>query len=230
LYKEGDLAFFANAGVLNAPVTKKNYIRFTKTTLFDHNSMQKEAQKVDPFDKALGSGILGRMCDELAAKGFNPKPMTIEDLTIATAGVPGNAVTPLSVSSTGTRNFNPKPSSENFDHQVIMTELNGATQLQSSIFGETWSSEFIQALYDSDKVREELAKVELTQAWEGEGYTRRLKTAASLISSHMYRGTDREVIFVELGGWDHHEVSFRCLKIPSFVCLRSRYPISGGQE
>lgn len=230
LYKEGNLAFFANAGVLNAPVTKRNYNMVTKTTLFDHNSMQKEAQKVDPFDKALGSGILGRMCDDLAAKGFNPKPMTIEDLTIATAGVPGNAVTPLSVSSTGTRNFNPKPSSENFDHQVIMTELNGATQLQSSIFGETWSSEFIQALYDSDKVREELAKVELTQAWEGEGYTQRLKTAASLISSHMYRGTDREVIFVELGGWDHHEVSFRCLKIPSFVCLRSRYPISGGQE
>jgi uncharacterized protein (DUF1501 family) len=160
------------------------------------------------------------MCDQLAAKGFNPKPMTIEDITIATAGVPGKAITPLSVSAMGTRDFNPKPKSENFDHQQIMIELNGASQLQSSIYGETWSNGFVQALYDSDKVREELSKVELTQAWEGEDYTLRLKTAASLISSHVYRGTDREVIFVELGGWDHHEVSVGVvtLRFLGFLC------------
>jgi hypothetical protein len=58
--------------------------------------MQKEAQRIDPFDKAPATGILGRMCDVLATKGFNPIPITIEDVTIATAGKPGIAIAPLS--------------------------------------------------------------------------------------------------------------------------------------
>jgi uncharacterized protein (DUF1501 family) len=207
LYKEGDLAFFANAGVLNVPVTKGNYYKVTKTSLFDHYSMRKEAQKVDPFDKALGSGVLGRMCDQLATNGFDAKPMTVEDITIATAGLPGKAIPPVSVPAMGINKFNPKPKSEKFDHQQIMIELNGESQLQSSIYGETWSNGFVQALHDSNKFREDLSKVDLTQSWKGNDYTLRLKTAATLISSHNYRGTDREVIFVELGGWDNHQVS-----------------------
>ena len=77
LYNDGDLAFFANTGVLDAPVTKDNYYSVTRTELFAHNTMQQEAQRIDPWDSAPGTGILGRMCDVLLDKGYNPQPITV---------------------------------------------------------------------------------------------------------------------------------------------------------
>jgi hypothetical protein len=115
LYKGGDLAFFANAGVVNAPSRFSNYTRVTKTVLFDHNSMRIEAQKIDPFDQAAGTGILGRMCDKMKEKGFVVLPLNVEDIAIATTGTPGSLVSPITVSSAGVGSFNPKPASETFD-------------------------------------------------------------------------------------------------------------------
>ncbi|KAI2512165.1 Protein of unknown function (DUF1501) [Fragilaria crotonensis] len=204
LYKSGDLAFFANAGVVNAPSRFSNFTRVTKTILFDHNSMRAEAQKIDPFDRASGTGILGRMCDKMKEKGFVALPLNVEDIAIATNGVPGNGVSPITVSSAGVRSFNPKPASETFDPTAPLLELNGKPRLQSSIFGETWSNGLVQALYDTAKIREDLSSVKLQQAWVGDGYVSKMKTVANLLLSNVQRGSDREVMYVELGGWDHH--------------------------
>jgi hypothetical protein len=77
LYKGGDLSFFANVGQIDTPVTKDDYNQKTRTQLFAHNTMQDEAQRLDPWDTTSGTGILGRMCDALQAKGFNPQPLTV---------------------------------------------------------------------------------------------------------------------------------------------------------
>lgn len=77
LYDSGDLAFFANAGQLDAPVTKDDYFLNTRSQLFAHNTMQEEAQRLDPWDTTSGTGILGRMCDVLKVKGYNPQPITV---------------------------------------------------------------------------------------------------------------------------------------------------------
>jgi uncharacterized protein (DUF1800 family) len=222
LYKAGDLAFFANAGVVNAPSRFSNFTRVTKTILFDHNSMKAEAQKIDPFERATGTGILGRMCDKMKEKGFVTLPLNVEDVAIATTGVPGKGVSPLTVSSAGVRTFNPKPSRETFDPTGPLLELNGKPRLQSSIFGETWSAGIVQALYDTAKVREDLAVVKLKEAWVGDGYVSSMKTVANLLLSKTQRASDREVIYVELGGWDHHAVSIQiylmhCLIVPEML-------------
>ena len=64
----------------------------------------------------------------------------------------------------------------------------------------------------------------MTQAWEGSAYTGRLQTAASLISAHTYRGTDRDVIYVNLGDWDHHAVSVRLL-LPFYCTVAVVHPL-----
>jgi hypothetical protein len=79
LYRQGDLSFFANTGVINRPLTKENYADVTVTQLFAHNTMQVEAQRVDPFDGAPGTGLLGRLCDALVGKGFRAQPITVSD-------------------------------------------------------------------------------------------------------------------------------------------------------
>ncbi|KAI2490759.1 Protein of unknown function (DUF1501) [Fragilaria crotonensis] len=140
LYNEGDLAFFANAGVLNRPVDKDNYYERTKTSLFGHDTMQAEAQKVDPFDGAPGTGILGRMCDVLKRLTYTPQPITVQDATIATVGVPGASVDPLTVSPYETNDFNPTTEGETFDPVPHLKRLNDATTLQSSLYGNVVST------------------------------------------------------------------------------------------
>lgn len=212
LYKEGDLAFFANTGVINKPVNKNNYYEETTTQLFAHNAMQEEAQKVDPFDGAPGTGILGRMCDILNGKGFNAQPITVEDATIATVGVPGTAVDPISVSPYGSTAFYPSVEGENFDPRPFLDRLNDSVELQSSLYGETYSKRLQKALFDNEALVEALATTQLNQSFQDTEYSSKLKSVATLIASHNQRGTDRDVFYVSLGGWDNHQVSssWRC--------------------
>jgi uncharacterized protein (DUF1501 family) len=205
LYKDGDLAFFANAGVINRPVNKDNFYQQTKTPLFAHNTMQEEAQKIDPFDGAPGTGILGRMCDTLNGKGFTAQPITVEDATIATVGAPGTAVYPLFVSPYGANEFNPTPEGETFDPRPYLDQLNDVTELQSSLFGETWSKRLQTALFDNEALVGALSSTELENEFPDTDYGSKLKAVASLIASHTQRGTDRDVFYARMGGWDNHQ-------------------------
>jgi uncharacterized protein (DUF1501 family) len=207
LYKEGSLSFFANAGLLNVPVNKKNYSRLTKSTLFAHNSMQAEALKVDPFERFPSSGFLGRLSDYLIQAGFVAVPISVEDVTIATAGIPGRRSRVLSVSSSETTDFNPKPAKEFYNPQPHLEDLNSRSHLQSSIFGKKWSEGLIQSIYTMKGLNDDVSKVTLSQSWIGDEYIQKLKTAAMLISARDDRGSDRDSIFVQLNDWDHHNVS-----------------------
>ena len=205
LYKDGDLAFFANAGVLNKPSNKENYYSQSRTQLFAHNLMQDEAQKVDPFDRVYGTGALGRMCEALQLNGYSVQPITVEDATVATVGSPGSGtVDPLIVSPYGTISFNPKPSGETFDIKPYLHALNNATALQSSVFGETWSNRLHSALFDNAVMVQALSTTRVNTTFPDTDYGKKLKIVSTLVDSHSQRGTDREVFFVELGGWDHH--------------------------
>ena len=212
LYKAGELSFFANTGVLNRPVTKDNYWARTKTALFGHNTMLDEAQKVDPFDGAPGTGVLGRMCDRLKRQGFNVQPITIEDSAIATVGVPGAAVDPLLVSIYGANSFNPRTDGETFDPKPHLDKLNGATMLQSSLYGETWSRLLQKSLLDNEMIKQSLDSTQLVTSFAETEYSLKMKSVASLIASHDQRGTDRDVFFVRMGGWDHHSATKSQLK------------------
>jgi uncharacterized protein (DUF1501 family) len=206
LYNEGDLAFFANAGVLNRPVTKDNYYQRTKTALFGHNTMQDEAQKIDPYDGAPGTGILGRMCDVLKRMMYTPQPITVQDATIATVGVPGAAVDPLTVSPYKTNEFNPTTKGETFNPIPHLKKLNDATTLQSSLYGETWSQRLQKALFDNQAILKAVTETTLVNTFPETDFASKLKAVATLIASHDQRGTDRDVFFLTIGGWDHHSL------------------------
>lgn len=208
LYDEGDLAFFANAGAIHKPVDKDNYGVLTTTQLFAHNAMQQEAQRLDPADAMPGTGVLGRMCDVLSNNGYNAQPITVEDACVATVGVPGEGVDPQSVSTAGAKEFDPKPDTDTFDPRSYIDQLNDATRLQSSVYGETWSNGIQKALDDNEKIRQALSTSQLkTNFVIDSGYAEKLRVVTTLIASRTERGTDRDVFFVGLPGWDDHSVS-----------------------
>jgi uncharacterized protein (DUF1501 family) len=204
LYKAGDLAFFANVGVLNQPVNQNNYYVVTKTALFGHNTMLDETQKLDPYEKSPGTGMLGRMCDVLKRLGYNSQPISIQDASVATVGLPGSGPEPLIVSAYETTRFNPLSSSESFTVRPYVMTLNNGTKFQSSLYGELWSQRLQKALFDNELILKALAASNLATSFSSADYSAKFKAVASLISSFQQRGTDRDVFYVPLGSWDHH--------------------------
>ena len=220
LYNDGDLAFFANIGVLDEPVTKESFFRTTE--LFAHNIMQEALQRIDPWSVSAGTGILGRTSDRLADKvrkvsvkfgtpltpcqGFSVQPITIEDASVATVGFPGQAIPPIVLSSRGLNRFNPGPTGEPLNVTEYVGALNGQTELHSSLFGETWSRQFQKASVDSNLLATALENAVLTQSYNTESeYMSKMKAVSSIILTRDARGSERDVIFVELGDWDHHQ-------------------------
>ena len=65
-------------GVLSQPVNKENYYVLTNTQLFAHNHMQRETKRIDPYESASGTGVLGRMSDVLTGKGHNVGSFSID--------------------------------------------------------------------------------------------------------------------------------------------------------
>jgi len=204
LYNSGELSFFANTGVINRPVNKQNYWDVTKTQLFAHNAMIEEAQKIDPFSGMPGTGVLGRLCDVLNNKGYNCQPITIEDANAATIGVPGSAVEPLFVSAYGSSEFNPGYNDTSFDPRPYIDQINEANELQSSLFGETWSQRLAKSLSDNQVLVESLSSTQLGEQFPDTDFSNKIKAVATLIASRKNRGTDRDVFYVSLGGWDNH--------------------------
>ena len=109
LYDMNDLVFFANTGVINRnQMTKLNYGSKTRTQLFAHNAMTDEAQKVDPYDDAPGTGVLGRAADALAANDFVVNKISIDDPAIAVVGDDDESPSPLLVSRNGAKTVQQK--------------------------------------------------------------------------------------------------------------------------
>jgi uncharacterized protein (DUF1501 family) len=113
----------------------------------------------------------------------------------------------LIVSARGLSQFAPRPPSETFDIGEFIPKLNNATGIHSSIYGETWSDRLHKGVADSTKLSEALSNVELTQSYpaDGESYGRTIQTLVSLLLTHRQRGKDRDLFWLNLGNWDHHE-------------------------
>jgi len=204
LYNDGDLAFFANAGVINKPVNKDNYYQETKSQLFSHNSMQEEAQTIDPYEEEPGTGILGRMCDILNRDGYSVAPFAIQDASVSTLGAPGFSVDSTLVSAFGTHDFDDKPVSDAFDAVPPLNLINDPVTMHSSLYGKTWSDRLTKALADNTKIKQALTETNLAVEFDTDTDSRGLETIATLIGSHEFRGTDRDAFFVQMTGWDFH--------------------------
>jgi uncharacterized protein (DUF1501 family) len=72
LYNDGDALFFANAGMLTVPITKKEYMTKTKPVpkpLHGHNSQTRYTQSADGANAHRKNGILGRLNDAMTMRG-----------------------------------------------------------------------------------------------------------------------------------------------------------------
>lgn len=210
LYESKEVAFLANVGVLNEPVTKKNYLSKTKTQLFAHNKMQKEINRVDPFDKTAGTGMLGRLSDALMKQGYRTSAFSIDASLSPLTGLLHNSTTAVVSSENGFVEFDPS------SHELLPTikELNDISTPRSSVFSDTWSSSF--RFYHTLGKSNELYWAEKNAVFDSvfphTDVGKPLEMITRMISSHECRGNDRDIFYFEIPGYDTHRQSNRILK------------------
>jgi hypothetical protein len=201
-------------------LTKHNYHRLTRSQLFAHNAMQHEIAKVDPYDRIAGTGIMGRAKDVLSKNGHVVKTISIDDRSIAVEGMHGESPPTSIVDRTGSRKFARRPEDEYyFDIEKHARTLNGRVDEFSGIFGETWSQQFVRGIDEAKEYQSIFNLANLTDSiwtingkpnYAGKGefekeQWEKWSTISKLINKKDLRNIDRDLIFTELGTWDHHK-------------------------
>ena len=207
LYDEGSLAIIANTGVLNTHDTnKQNFYEKTVSRLFAHDHMKRETEKMDPFDKKLGTGVMGRMSLALEKKGYRTSGISI-DLQSWALNTNSATITPFTVSRSGFTVFNDRPSAEeHFDLEGYAAIMNNVTDTYTNLFGETWSSEYTASVSQAEFYSRLLDETDVIDDFKNveQKFGSRLSMLSRLIQTRNGRGVDRDFYFMKTGSFDHH--------------------------
>jgi hypothetical protein len=117
--------------------------------------MQEEIQKIDPFDNAPRTGILGRGVKTLLNKyGLCAGAVSINQPSYAVYGDirDEDAPLPLILGEDGGQCAFARPPNKTFDPMSYIQKLNGPNELSSNLYSETWSQLLINLIYENDKL------------------------------------------------------------------------------
>ena len=182
--------------------------------------MQREIVKVDPYDKIVGTGIMGRAKDMLRKNGHVVNTISIDNPSIAVDGMGGDSPPATIVGRRGSQKFAMRPDEESeFDIEKHTRALNAKVNEFSGIFGETWSQQLIRGIDEAKEYKSIMDRAKLDEnVWTKNGkpnFTGKAKleqehwekwsTISKLIQKKDLRNTDRDFFFTELGSWDHHD-------------------------
>jgi uncharacterized protein (DUF1501 family) len=200
LYNDGDLTFLANTGVLQQYVNKDNWWqKTTKTSLFAHNTQQDEVNYVDIFDIEAGRGVLGRMIDVLIKNGLKASSMSISGIANALV----SKLSPLFVIDPyNYEKVNPIPWADDILGHIKV--LNNANRLGGNLFGDAWSSLLVRSLNENKLLYDAITNTKLNTEFPDRWLAQQMEVVAKMIKTKNVRGSDRDIFFVDLGGFDTH--------------------------
>ena len=167
----------------------------TKTPLFAHNHMQRESKRLDPYELSGGTGVVGRMADELVRRGHNVGSFSVDRFSVALVGVPGASGAPMIVNRNGIPEVYLVDAVEE-----NLGKLHNRTSADSGFFAETWSSSLMNSLGINELLLTEMQEVSTNVTFPESYLSLQLETVARLISTREARGTDTDTFYVEIGG------------------------------
>ncbi len=171
----------------------------TRTSLFAHNTQQDEVNFVDIFDIQAGKGVLGRMIDVLVKKGM--KSGSISASGIANALV--SKLSPIFVMDPNNyEKINPIPWADDILGQIKL--LNNANKIGSSYFGDTWSKLLTQSLGENKLLYDAITSTGLNTVFSDTWLSQELEVVAKMIKTKDVRGSERDMFYVDMGGFDTH--------------------------
>ena len=206
-FDSGDLAFVANVGTLQQPVTKENYQlspQFLPDGLFSHSDQQKQWHTSLP-DRSSTSGWLGRLSATL--KDLNQPGSFTSAISVAGVNLvqtsPG--VLPYVIGNEGSKGLvdwnNPNWA---IGRSVVSSQLDLEYK---NLLQRTFLSRKKDALERNNVFSEAVKSVDLEGVQIGGGSLGdQLKMVFQTIRARAALGVRRQTFFVELGGWDLHSL------------------------
>ena len=204
LYDANDLAFIANMGVLQQPTTKETWYEDTRATgLFAHNIQQDEINFVDILLQGEGRGVCGRIADVLALNDYQPGSISMNGIASSLRSKSFSTI--VVDAKSGYQQFNDVGSlSKTSSVTDMVREMNPASSLRSSLFGETWSEALFQALDENELMYDEITNIVVDATFPDTDLGRQLSGVATVMKTKDVRGTDRDIFNVHVGGFDLH--------------------------
>jgi uncharacterized protein (DUF1501 family) len=202
LYGQGAVAMALNVGTLVQPVTKLNFWSVPRpANLLSHSDQTQQWQSSDPTGT---TGWGGRIVDLMS--GYNTG--TLSGVTAGAgnplflSGVRNSAIDIASLSTSGLRSFG---SSANMATRA--TALQRLLTFDSGLKLVTAANGVLtDSLSSFQEINAALASAPpLPMTFPATGIGRQLAQIASLISVRGALGMNRQVFFVNIGGFDHHE-------------------------
>ena len=185
LYDEEDLLWMANVGVLQQYVTEDNWWELSsKTELFGHNTQQEEVQNMDIYDDQIGRGLGGRIADISKENGYSSATVSLSGIRDAVASF--SALTFILDPWTGLNELNPIPWAQPLWNKI--KELNAASKIGSSLFGETWSNSLLQAVGENRMLKDTIENTALVTDFPLNELGGQLELVSKMIKSKDDRG------------------------------------------
>jgi cullin-associated NEDD8-dissociated protein 1 len=239
LYDVGEAIITANVGNLVEPIESNTqyHQRRLPRSLFSHEHQKKQARTLHP-QLTTANGVLGRMVDALVSTNTTaldaPAPYKSAAYSISgsTDALRGDAcsVFTLSKDQGAVEFYQPQRSlaaaQGGVRDEYRRYELGGASldalleltaNESGSVFAETSNTLLRSSLISSEHLGAALANITglLTQDWvalfaSNDGVLlRQLYQVARLVSARGVLQAERDVFFVDVGGFDHHGVNSR---------------------
>ena len=246
LYNDGDASIMANVGNLVEPIETqaKFKLRTTKKprSLYSHEHQQTASRTLHP-QRLSANGILGRMATALTSGGPNQGTTyktTLYSITGNTEMLRGGPEGPLTLSPTSgvVRYLMPQranaekygPNSDWVEYELREADMPALQELLANVSGNVFAETSRQMLSSSLRDSESLgARVEnatsrlKNTAWDQLIATDKQLAAqfyqvARLIASRDELNAERDIFYVDIGGWDTHNnviegVQARCKQL-----------------
>jgi len=145
------------------------------------------------------------MMDTLKELGYQTSSSTVASTKALATGSPKKANHVKTLPQKMPSEFNVVPETSNMDQ--LLVDLNAIGEIDSSLFSEQWSSNLVQSIDENRMTVQIYDQFEVTTDFPSEAISSKFKSAATWIKSREERNVERELIFIQYPGWDHHDVN-----------------------
>lgn len=209
LFNQGKLAFVSNVGSLVRPMTLADYKagRSLPLSLYSHADQIKQWQTCMP-DQRTAVGWGGRAADII--RGLNSPSLVSMNISLSGQSVflTGRDAFTYSVSSGGaTALTGYSPTAVNNLTAVRTKGVDSVLDQQyRNLFEQTYAQSTADAVDSYYEFSSALTGVTLSTAVpSGNSLATSLSMIARIMAARSKLGAQRQIFFVQLGGWDHHD-------------------------
>lgn len=209
LFDNENLAFLCNVGTLVEPTTKTDLLNGVVETplgLFSHSDQQQQWQTGRPHERTnIGWG--GRVADLIQSMNSNQNISMNISLQGSNIFQRGNEVIPYTISPNGSIGIFGYDEQNPFD-QLRTQALNS---MMDRDYQDIYKNSYINTIKASnDSSVEFQAAIDSVPDFNTEmpvysNLSSQLRMVAKTIAARETLGFNRQIFYVQLGGWDHHD-------------------------